>query len=267
MRHQAEQLEALLRSDQVGELLDDVRIVEVAAERNLRHQQVIADQELDRPARIGRQLEPVEHALRELDALLHVLGVAPLADVVKEQRKREKLRRVQLLENRVEALLARVGRVPQRFHAADRQQRVLVDGVLVVEVADDAPVNARELRKDAVEQPAIVHLGEPRVESRPRVEHAPHELTVAVGRHEVVRGVAIDVLLDAGERLLRHGAAVREGDAEQLEPQRRPRRGAGEIQEAHALGGNLEVPADVAGDAHPALRRGRAPHAVERARR
>ena len=53
-RHQAQQLEPLFRADEIGKLLDDVRIVEVAAEGDLRHQQVIADQELDRPARVGR---------------------------------------------------------------------------------------------------------------------------------------------------------------------------------------------------------------------
>ena len=67
-------------------------IVEVAAERDLRHQQVIADQELDGPPRVGRQLEAVEHALRELHAFLRVLGLAPLADVVEEQRERQELR-------------------------------------------------------------------------------------------------------------------------------------------------------------------------------
>ena len=117
----------------------------------------------------------------------------------------------------------------------DRQERVLVDGVLVVEVADDAAVNARELRKDPIEQPAVVHLGQARVEAGARVEHAPHELAVAVRGHEVVRGVALDVLLDARERLLGHGAAVRERDPEKLEPERRPRCRAREIEETNAL--------------------------------
>ena len=149
----------------------------------------------------------------------------------------------------------------------DRQQRVLVDGVLVVEVADDAAVDARELGKDAIEQPAVVHLRQARVEAGARVEHAPHELPVAVGGHEVVRGVALDVLLDAGQRLLGHGAAVRERNPEQLEPERRPRRRAREIEEANAFRGDLEVAPDVARDAHAALRRGRAPHPGERPRR
>ena len=129
-----------------------------------------------RRASVG-QLEPVQHALRELHALLHVLGVTPLADVVEQQRERQELGRVQLLQNRVEALRLGVGRIPERLDVADGEQRVLVDRVLVVEVADDAAVNPGELRKDAVEQPAVVHLGQARVEARARVEHAPHELT------------------------------------------------------------------------------------------
>ena len=157
--------------------------------------------------------------------------------------------------------------IPQRFDAANRQQRVLVDRVFVVEVADDAAVNPRELRKDTVEQPAVVHLGEAGVEAGTRVEHAAHELPVAVGGHEVVRRVALDVLLDAGQRLLGDGAAVRQRDPEEFEPERRARRRAGQIQEAHALGGDLEVPPDMARDTHPALRRGGATDPDERPRR
>ena len=80
-------------------------------------------------------------------------------------------------------------------------------------------------------------------------------------------GVALDVLLDAGQRLLRHRAAVRQRDAEELEPERRPRRRAREIEEADAFGGDLEVAADVARDAHAGLRNRRPPHAGERPRR
>ena len=69
----------------------NVRIVEIAPEGHLRHQQVVADQELDRAARVGRELEPIEHALRQLHALLHVLGVAPLDDVVEEEGQRQEL--------------------------------------------------------------------------------------------------------------------------------------------------------------------------------
>ena len=55
------------------------------------------------------------------------------------------------------------------------------------------------------------------------MEHASQRLPVAVGRHEVVGGVALDVLLDARQRLLGDGSAVRQRDPEDLEPERRLR--------------------------------------------
>ena len=116
---------------------------------------MIADQEFDGPPRIGRQLEAVEHALRELHAFLRVLGLAPLADVVEEQRERQELGRVEFLQNRVEALLARI----DGFHS-DSTPRIASSVCsstvhFQVEVADHATVNPRELRKHAVEQPAV----------------------------------------------------------------------------------------------------------------
>ena len=80
-------------------------------------------------------------------------------------------------------------------------------------------MNPRELRKHAVEQPAVVHFGQAGIEAWARVEHAAHELPVAIGGHEVIRRVALDVLLDTGQRLLGDGAAVRERDPDEFEPQ------------------------------------------------
>ena len=140
---------------------------------------------------------------------------------MQEQREAEDLGRAQLLEQRRRtACVRRVGRIPQRLETADRQQRVLVDRVLVVEVADDAVVNRRELRQDPVQQPAVVHLGQARVDARARVEQGAQLLTLGLGAGEVVGAVAIEVLLDAVERLLRDRAAVGKRQPEDLEPQR-----------------------------------------------
>ena len=79
--------------------------------------------------------------------------------------------------------------------------------------------------------------------------------------------IALDVLLDAAQRLLRDGAAVRQRDPEEFEPQRRARCRARQIQETHALGGDLEVPSDMARDTHSALRSGALTDPDERARR
>ena len=97
-RHQAEHLEVLFGADQLGELRDDLRIFRVAAERRLRHLRGAGGSGTPRVcALVGRQLQPVEHALREAQALLRVVGFPPLADVVEQERQREQLRRVHLV--------------------------------------------------------------------------------------------------------------------------------------------------------------------------
>ena len=130
-----------------------------------------------------------------------MIGFAPFADIVEQQREGEQLRRVQFLQSRAEPPPAGAGRFEQRLHAADRQQRVLVDGVLVVEVADDAAVNRLELREDAVEQPAVVHLGEASVEPDPRRQQAPELQAIAFGGDEIIGRAAVHVLLDEGQGL------------------------------------------------------------------
>ena len=55
-------------------------------------------------------------------------------------------------------------RIEQRLDVADRQQRMLVHRIPVVEVADHPALNPLELGEDAAEQPAVAHLGEPIVE-------------------------------------------------------------------------------------------------------
>ena len=130
-------------------------------------------------------------------------------------------------------------------------------------------MDAGELGEDAVEQPAVVHLGQPRVETRARSEHAPSSCwrspSVAT---KSSGGVALDVLLDAGERLLRHRAAVRRarsGTARATATARDAARVG--IEEADALGGDLEVAADVPRRRSSRLRSRRAPHPAERPRR
>ena len=86
---------------------DDVGILGVAQEGDPRHRQVLLDQEGDRLARLGRQLQPLHHRLRQAHALGRVILVAPLADVVVEQRQDQQFRRVELADMRGEALAVR----------------------------------------------------------------------------------------------------------------------------------------------------------------
>ena len=234
----------LFGSDQLGELPDDGRILRVAPEGGLGHLQVLANEELHGRALVGRELHPVEHPLREAQALLRVVRFAPLADVVKEERQREQLRRAHLVQNRAEPVLAdRLG-VEQRLQSADGEQRVLVDGVLVVEVANHAAVHLLEFRKDAREEPAVVHLRETRVQAAPGTEQHAQLLPLPFGRDEVVNGAVLDVLLDAVQRLLGDGGVLLEREPERLEPERRLRGGAAGVHEADAVARDLELPAD-----------------------
>jgi hypothetical protein len=139
---------------------------------------------------------------------------------VKEQRERQQLRGPDFLQDGREAGAAGARRVEQRLDVADGQQRVLVDGVLVVEVADHAAVDFRELGEDARQQTAVVHLGEARVQALPRPQHVAQLVPFPFRGDEIVRRAAVDVLLDAGERLFRHGAFAIDGNPERLQPER-----------------------------------------------
>ena len=57
-RHEAQHLQPVLGADEVGELLDDVRVLGVAAERDQRHPEVVADEEQHRVARLAGDLQP-----------------------------------------------------------------------------------------------------------------------------------------------------------------------------------------------------------------
>ena len=104
---------------------------------------------------------------------------------------------------------------------ADRQQRVLVDRVLVVEVAHHAPRDRLELREHAAEQAAVVHLRQPRVEPLPRLQQTQQRRAVARLREEVVGAIAIDVLLDAGQRFLGDFGAGVDRRLKRADPRRR----------------------------------------------
>ena len=91
--HQAQHLQPLLETDQGGELLDDLGIFRVAMKGRARHPEVMPDQEVHDLGVFGRDPEALQHLVRHADAFDRVLLVAPLADVVEQQRQDEQLRR------------------------------------------------------------------------------------------------------------------------------------------------------------------------------
>ncbi len=195
----------------------------------------MADEEQHGLALLVADLQAFEDVLRHPYAFERVVVVAPLADVVKQQREHEELGLLEVEENGPEPHpITRVG-ADDPFEIADGQERVLVDGVLVVEVANDPPRDRLELGKHTAEQATVVHLREPRIQSRARLEKAKHRGAVLGVGEEIVRAVAIDVLLEARERLFRDFRSRVERRLERAEPRRRIARGLHGIDEPDAV--------------------------------
>ena len=139
------------------------------------------------PRRRGRSRSNICRAMRALSTAWS--SSRPLADVVIEQRQHEQLGRVELAEQPARSARAPAPRSVEPLEIADGQQRVLVDRVLVVEVAHDAAGDRLELGEHLAEQPGVVHLRQPRVETRPRLQEAQQRLAVRRRREEIAPAV------------------------------------------------------------------------------
>ena len=90
-----------------------------------------------------------------------MIAFARLADVVIQQREHQQLGLVHLAKDWREPRIAEKAlRIP------DRQERVLIDGVFVIEVARHAAGNFVQLWKYRTQQSAIAHLAEPGRQAR-----------------------------------------------------------------------------------------------------
>ena len=150
---------------------------------DLRHREVMADEELDRLARRrsgsceagehrsargarSRRRDPRRATCRRRDRAAPASSSSGAWTSVRID---------------AEPRAARARRMPAEIELANRQERVLVDGVLVVEVANHAAVDALELGKDRAEQAAVEHLRQPRRQARPRHEQAAQLLASRLG--------------------------------------------------------------------------------------
>ncbi len=120
--------------------------------------QVIPDQEQHCISRVSSNLQPLERLGRHAHAFERMLVVAPLAHVVEKQCQHEQLGRLKTGRDRLEPLAGRFLSAHEPFEVPNREQCVLVDCVLVVEVAHHSPGHRVELGKHAPEESAIVHL-------------------------------------------------------------------------------------------------------------
>ena len=144
-----------------------------------------------------------------------MIALARLADVVIQQREHQQLRRVHFAEDRREPRV-----VEQALDVPHRQQRVLVDGVLVIEIARHPAGNLVQLGKYRSQQAAVAHLAEPGRETRTR----PHELqdsTLMLGRRVEHLGRVVVLLLlalDQRERIVGDRHVARHGGLERAQP-------------------------------------------------
>ena len=129
----------------------------------------------------------------------------------------------------------------QALEVADGQQRVLVDRVLVVEVADDAEEIAWNSGEHPAEQSAVVHLREPRVEAGARLQKLEQRLSIRGGRKEMLGGVPVDVLLDRRQRFVGHRRIGVERGLKQPEPAVGLAAGPCLVDEADAVARSHEV--------------------------
>ena len=149
-----------------------------------------------------RAARGVEHLLGHPHAFDHVVVVAPLADVVIQQRQHQQFGFREVGKQRAESAAAWCRRRQQAFDVADGQQRVLVDRVLVVEVADDAAGDRLELGDHLPEQAAVVHLRQAHVEAGPRLEQREQRGALSAVGKKSAGSYPCDVLLDERQRLV-----------------------------------------------------------------
>ena len=210
---------------------------------------MVAYQELDGAGRLRGDAEPAQGSRDHAAALFRVVLVRPLAHVVEQQREHDQLGLFQLRERAREPPArgrARVG-IGQVRQVADGHEGVLVDRVLVIEVADDPAVDLPELGEHAPEQPVLVHLRQPVVEAGPRLQELQERLALGPSREELLRRVAVAVPLDEREGVGRDPATLLDGGLEHRKPRARLQRRADGVDEADPVLPALDVVGDGAG--------------------
>ena len=155
---------------------DGIRIEDVASQRS-GHLEMGADQPQNEIALVAVKFQPREYILRHANTLLRVVAGAPaLTGIVQQRDQIEQARLLQVAEQLPEprgpfghgmgdlfsdARLRRTlwqrrlrFKIVQRI---DQHERVLIDRVAVVRVADDESVDAMKLRNEQLENAECVH--------------------------------------------------------------------------------------------------------------
>jgi hypothetical protein len=134
-------------------------IVHVAPLRQVRHQEMMAHDELELRALVVVQVEPARNGQHHRGAALRVSAAVSLADVVEEDTEEHHLDVIDLAHHlRQQRHLVPVGAGAQPLELADAHERMLVDGIDVVEVVLRHAEKLAELGNVRTEHAELVHL-------------------------------------------------------------------------------------------------------------
>ena len=153
-----EQVEPLLRLDDAGEFDDGVLVVEVLAPGDLRHGEVVVDEEDERGEIGALQAHAARDAHRVDRAGLGVaLGVVRLAGVVEQHGQVEDVGPRRLLQERAVLGEGRFGGVDDLVEHLDADEGVLVGGVTMEKFVLHQAGEGAELGEEAAEKSEFVH--------------------------------------------------------------------------------------------------------------
>ena len=140
-------MQVLEGADGPAEVDDELVVLHVAPLREVRHEEMVADQELAGRSLVLVEPEPCGDVAHHAGAPARVVVAVSLADVVEHHAEKEELRALDLAHHlgQVRHGLRELAR-PQAFELAHAHQRVVVDGVDVERVVRDQAVEVAELR-------------------------------------------------------------------------------------------------------------------------
>src|SRR6476620_10497227 len=110
---------------------------------------MMLDEEMDLGGFLFRELETPGGGIESFQATQDmIVDRHALADVVEEKRENKEIPAIYALPQRLEVCAAGVGRFGKLLEMLDGAERVFVDGVAMVEVANDERIDARKLGKN-----------------------------------------------------------------------------------------------------------------------
>ena len=200
-----------------GEVRDLGVVRQVAALGDVRHRQVVLDEELPLVGVVRRQLPAAGRGVHQFGAARGMLDSEPLAHVVIQQSQKQQVDAVDLAHDlRRQRQRVLVCAVAQAFEFGHAVQGVLVDGVHVVQVALGAPAQVAELGQQPLQHAGFVHGPQggrdallPRQDRQHRVAHVRSGGRV---RRQAGRGVAHGALRFSGHRDVVPLGVVEHGD-------------------------------------------------------